>query len=112
MDIKKNDIVEIDISGMSHDGFGIGRYGDFVIFTPACAEGDRIKTKIIYIKKNMAYARLEQVINASPSRINPDCEVFYQCGGCVFRHISYDEELRIKQKRIKDALEKIGHIRY
>jgi 23S rRNA (uracil1939-C5)-methyltransferase len=110
VEVKKNDILEIEISGMSHDGFGIGRYGDFVIFTPQCAIGDKIKAKIIYIKKNMAYAKLEQVMIASPSRINPDCDVFYQCGGCVFRHISYQEELKIKQQRVKDSLEKIGHI--
>jgi 23S rRNA (uracil1939-C5)-methyltransferase len=110
VEIKKNDILEIDISGMSHDGFGIGRCGDFVIFTPSCAEGEKIKAKIVCIKKNMAYAHLEQVIKASPSRINPDCDVFYQCGGCVFRHISYEEELRIKQKRVKDTLKKVGHI--
>jgi 23S rRNA (uracil1939-C5)-methyltransferase len=110
VEVKKNDILEIDISSISHDGFGVGRYENFVIFTPACAEGEKIKAKIIYIKKNMAYAQLEQVINASPSRINPDCDVFSQCGGCVFRHISYRQELIIKQKRVKEALEKIGHI--
>lgn len=110
MEIKKNDIIELDISGTSHDGFGIGRYGDFVIFTPACSEGDKIKAKIVSVKKNMAYARLEQIIVPSTSRMLSDCEVYDKCGGCVFRHISYDEELRIKQKRVKEALQKIGHI--
>jgi 23S rRNA (uracil1939-C5)-methyltransferase len=110
MEIKKNDIIEIDICGTSHDGFGISRYGDFVIFTPLCSEGDKIKAKIVSVKKNMAYARMEQLVVSSPSRISSDCEVFDKCGGCVFRHISYDEELRIKQKRVKEALQKIGHI--
>ncbi|MDR3644443.1 MAG: 23S rRNA (uracil(1939)-C(5))-methyltransferase RlmD, partial [Clostridia bacterium] len=104
----KNDIIEIEITGTTHDGSGVGRLGGLVIFIPACAQGDTVRAQLIHMKKNLAYARLIEVLKPSPSRIGLDCPVFYRCGGCAFRHIAYDKELEIKQQRVADALQKIG----
>lgn len=108
MELKKNMEFELEITGTTHDGNGVGRYNDFVIFVPACAEGERVKVHIVSVKKNLAYGKLLEILRPSPARVDPDCEVFLKCGGCVFRHISYEEELRIKYNRVHDAIRKIG----
>lgn len=108
MELKKNMELELEITGTTHDGNGVGRYEDFVIFVPACAEGERVKVHVVSVKKNLAYAKLLEILRSSHARIDPDCEVFFKCGGCVFRHISYEEELRIKYNRVHDAIRKIG----
>lgn len=108
--IKKNDEIELRITGTAHDGSGVGRYNNMVIFVPTAAEGDFIKAKILSVKTNLAFAKLLEVLKPSPYRIPSDCGVFEKCGGCVFRHISYDKELEIKKERVKDTLVKIGHI--
>jgi 23S rRNA (uracil1939-C5)-methyltransferase len=110
MELKKNMRIELDITGTTHDGSGVGRYDNFVVFTPACVEGERVTAHVLSVKKKLAYAKLVEVIQKSPERIEPDCPVFPKCGGCVFRHISYSEELRIKKQRVSDALKKIGGI--
>ena len=42
----KNQTVEVDITGMSHQGFGVGRVGDFVVLT---GEGVYVETVITNI---------------------------------------------------------------
>lgn len=110
MPIQKNDEIEISVTGTTHDGSGVGRIEGMVVFIPGCAQGDRVRVKIIGMKKSMAYGKLLEVLEPSAHRIAVDCPVFSRCGGCVFRHISYAEELRIKSERVSDALRKIAHL--
>lgn len=108
--MKKNDIIKLDITAMSSEGSGIGRYEGLAVFVPMSAVGDRLTVKILKVKSNCAFGKLEEIITPSPSRISSDCPVFSKCGGCVYRHISYEEELRLKQKRVEDAIKRIGGI--
>jgi len=108
MDLKKNDITELSITGMTAEGMGAGRCQGLAVFVPLTAPGDVIRAKIVKTAKNYAYGRLEEVLTPSPDRIEPDCPVFAQCGGCCYRHISYEAELKIKTDRVRDALTRIG----
>ena len=110
MQIKKNDIIELEITEMTGQVSGIGKYDGMAIFVPMTAIGDKISARILKVKKNYAFAKIESIIVSSESRIVPDCECYSKCGGCVFRHISYEEELKIKQQRVFDALTRIGKI--
>jgi 23S rRNA (uracil1939-C5)-methyltransferase len=111
MDIRKNDIVKLEITDMSSEGSGIGRYEGKVVFVPMTAPGDVINAKIVKVEKKMCYGIIDSIIDPSDIRVNPDCSVYSQCGGCVYRHISYESELAIKEKRVLDALERIGGIK-
>lgn len=108
MELKKNDIIELSITGTTAEGMGVGRHKGLAVFVPLATPGDVIRTKIVKTSKNYAYGRLEEVLTSSPDRIEPDCPVFAQCGGCCYRHISYEAELKIKTDRVKDALTRIG----
>lgn len=110
MELKKNDIIQLEITDISGQGSGIGRYNGMAVFVPLTAVGDIINAHIVKVKKNYAFAIIENIIKPSANRTNIDCDVYTKCGGCVFRHISYDEELKIKQKRVSDALKRIGGI--
>ncbi len=108
--IKKNDVAELEITGMTHDGSGVGRIDGMAIFVPNTAIGDLAKVHILKVKKNYAYGKLISVITPSPDRITPDCPVFSKCGGCTYRHISYDAELKIKTQKVLDAFVKTAGI--
>lgn len=110
MNLNKNDIIKLEITDMSGQGSGIGRYNGMAIFVPLTAVGDVIDARILKVKKNYAFAKIEKIIIPSDKRIIPDCACYSKCGGCVYRHISYQEELRIKQRRVADAIERIGGI--
>ena len=106
--LKKNDIIPLEITDITGQGSGIGRTDGMAIFVPLTAIGDVTETRIVKVKKSYAFGRIEKIVKPSALRCQPDCECFAKCGGCVFRHISYDEELKIKSRRVYDALTRIG----
>ena len=108
MTLKKNDCIELIITGMTAQGSGVGRYAGIAVFVANTAVGDRLKVKIIKTSKNYVIGKIEEILTPSPARIPADCEAFKSCGGCVYRHIGYESELAIKEQRVKDALARIG----
>lgn len=108
--LNKNDKIELEITGYTSEGSGVGHHNGQAVFVQGAAEGDLIECLIIKAKKTYAVGKLLSVLKASPDRIIPDCPVFPRCGGCVYRHISYEAELRQKRQRVADALSRIGHL--
>ncbi|MBR3843872.1 MAG: class I SAM-dependent RNA methyltransferase, partial [Clostridia bacterium] len=108
--MKKNDVIELSIVDMTHEGNGIGRYEGCAVFVPHSAPGDLVQVKIIKTTKSYAVGHLEKVIMPSKSRIEPDCPVWRPCGGCCYRHISYEAECAIKLKRVNDCLARLGGV--
>ncbi len=108
--MKKNEIIELEITDISAEGSGIGHFEGMAVFVPMTAVGDRLSVKIVKVKKSCAFGIIDNIIEPSPDRIDADCGVFRQCGGCVFRHISYESERRIKYKRVWETVKRIGKV--
>ena len=108
MEFRKNDILTLDIEDCGVDGEGIGKADGFTVFVKDAVIGDRIKAKIIKAKKNYGYGRLMEVITPSPYRVKPACSIARQCGGCQIQALSYEEQLKFKEKKVRGHLERIG----
>ena len=106
--MKKNDEFQLEITGMTAEGSGVGHKDGMAVFVSNTAVGDTVLAHAIKVKKNYAVAKAMQITVPSPDRTEPDCAVFNRCGGCVYRHISYEAELKIKQQRVADAFARIG----
>ena len=100
----KNDIVRCECVDMAIDGSGIARAGDLVVFVKGLIKGEIADVKITKEKKSYAYGIIDKMIEASPYRIVPDCPIAYKCGGCDFRHISYDHQLVLKKEILTNIL--------
>ncbi|MBO6148932.1 MAG: 23S rRNA (uracil(1939)-C(5))-methyltransferase RlmD [Lachnospiraceae bacterium] len=107
---QKNSEVELEITDMSTEGAGIGKIQGFPFFVKDAVKGDIVKAKVMKCKKNYGFARLMEVISPSPDRIPAPCPIAGPCGGCQLQHLSYEAELRFKEKRVRDALNRIGGI--
>ena len=108
--MNKNDICETQITDMTDKGLGVSKVDGMAVFVKDAAVGDVLKIRITSVKKNYAYAIIEETVFPSYDRIEPDCPVFFKCGGCAFRHISYDAELRLKETRVFETMKRIGGI--
>lgn len=108
--LKKNDRIPLRITGVTAEGSGVGRYGGLAVFVTNAAAGDQITAHIIKVKKNYAVARIHQVVTPSPDRVKPDCPAFQQCGGCAWRHITYEAECGLKEQAVADAFARIGRL--
>ncbi|MBR3870537.1 MAG: 23S rRNA (uracil(1939)-C(5))-methyltransferase RlmD [Clostridia bacterium] len=106
--MKKNDIIELEITGYSSDGNGIGRHNGGVVFVPFSAKGDRLLVKIIKVTTRYLVGRIEEILTPSPDRVSPACSFAGKCGGCAFMHITYEAELEAKKGFVSDALKRLG----
>lgn len=109
--MKKNEIVRLCITDITNEGNGVGRADDgMAVFVPFTAVGDVVDVKIVKVQKSFAYGITEKLVERSQSRCDADCEVFYKCGGCSLRHISYESELEIKQGYVEASMTRIGKL--
>ncbi len=108
MNHKKNDIAVIKIEDMGTEGEGIGKAEGFPLFVKDAVIGDEIKARIVKVKKNYGYGRLEEILTPSPFRTTPRCAYHRQCGGCQLQSLSYDKQLEFKQQKVRNNLLRIG----
>ncbi len=106
--VNKNDEFKLNITGYTSEGGGVGRFDGQAIFVENTAVGDEILCHIIKAKKTYAIGKIAKIIKPSKKRIEPECDSFKSCGGCSFAHIKYEEELSLKEQKVKDAFQRIG----
>lgn len=111
MEYKKNQLYTVDIIDVNMDGEGIGKLEGFTVFVKDTVIGDKAEIKLIKVKKNYGYGRLERLLEPSAKRVFPLCPVARQCGGCQMQFYSYEEQLNFKQEKVKNNIERIGKIR-
>ncbi len=110
MPLSKNQEIKLHIDAVSSEGSGVGRFDGQAVFVSGAAVGDDLSVHIIKAKKTYAVGKIIEILKPSEDRIQIDCPYFKQCGGCVYRHISYDAEKRIKTQMVKDAFLRLAHI--
>ena len=93
----KNEIVKAKCIDMSVDGQGIAKADDLVIFVKGMIVDEEAYVKIIAEKKNYAFGIIDKFIKESPYRIKSECPIAYKCGGCDYRHIDYNYQLKLKK---------------
>ena len=106
--LRKNQIYECVIEGYSSEGHGVCRIGGRAVFVPRTITGETWRVRLVKVGAAAVYGRAEELIEASPARVEPLCPYFGKCGGCDTWHMSYEEELRFKLGRVNDALRHIG----
>ena len=107
---KKNDLVVLEIADLTEEGQGVGKKDGLVFFVKDSVMGDVVEARILKVKKNYAYAKVEKLLKPSPYRIAPLCPVAGKCGGCQLQHLSYEKELAWKEDRIAQSLIRIAGI--
>jgi 23S rRNA (uracil1939-C5)-methyltransferase len=101
----------LTIEKLIYGGDGLARLPDGrVAFVPFVAPGERVEAAILQHKPGFARARLDQVLDPSPSRVSPACPYFYACGGCQYQHIGYPDQLRFKTEILRETLRRIAKV--
>lgn len=106
--LKKNDILDVDITAIGINGEGIAKHEGFAIFVPFGVVGDILKIKMLKLNKNYGYAKIIEVIKPSENRREPVCESFYKCGGCQMMHMDYSAQLKVKSGFVYNNIIRIG----
>ena len=106
--MQKNDELILKIEDMGVDGAGIGKADGMTFFVKDAVIGDVVRAKVMKLKKTYGYARLMELLEASPDRVEPKCPYYRQCGGCQIQALSYEKQLEFKERKVRNNLERIG----
>ncbi len=104
-------VVDLKIEDIAFGGKGVGREQGKAVFVPYTIEGEVVSAEIVREKKQFAEAELVEVKERSPDRVEAQCPYFGRCGGCAYQHISYEHQLAIKWRQVRDALQRIGKLK-
>lgn len=110
MKIKKRQEIELEITDMAFGGKGLAKVDGYAVFVDQAVPSDRVLARIIKKKKNFAQARIIELIEPSPQRIEPPCSYAGYCGGCKWQFLTYEDQLKYKQQHVAESLEHIGLI--
>ena len=108
--VRRGQVYEIRIERLGTSGEGVGRYENFTVFIPQALPNERVLTVIEEVKKTYARGRIQKILQESPARVTPLCEIYDECGGCQLQHLSYEEQLHAKRAQVVDALTHIGKL--
>ena len=106
--VKKNDLIEILIEDIGSNGEGIGKYQGYTLFVKDTTVGDRALVKVMKTGKTYGFARLIEIKESSPYRVQPRCPIAAQCGGCQLQHMNYERQLEYKEDKVRNCLTRIG----
>ncbi|MCD0090341.1 23S rRNA (uracil(1939)-C(5))-methyltransferase RlmD, partial [Streptococcus agalactiae] len=105
-----NDIIETEISDISHEGMGIAKVDGFVFFVENALPGEIIKMRVLKLRKRIGYGKVEEYLTTSPHRNEGLDYTYLRTGIADLGHLTYEQQLLFKQKQVADNLYKIAHI--
>ncbi|MGA2446911.1 MAG: TRAM domain-containing protein, partial [Opitutaceae bacterium] len=117
--------LELEITTLTNLGVGLGRVrlepaggpalrspaerGEgWVVMVPFALPGERVRARVFRNHQNYSETDLVEVLMPSPHRIAPRCPLFGRCGGCQYQNLAYAEQLRWKQRQVRELLQHLA----
>src|SRR5438445_98211 len=105
---RRGDTLELAIEDLAFGGEGVGRADGYVIFVRGGLPGDLLRVRLVEARGRFGRAMIDEVLVASPDRVEPPCPYFGRCGGCRLQHLAYPAQLAFKEKQVRDCLQRLG----
>ena len=102
--------LEVEIERILPGGYGLAHSAGHTVFVSLAAPGDRLRVRVDRQQGNILFASIEEILVASPDRIEPPCPYFGRCGGCDFQQLTYKKQLAAKAEIIRDCLQRIARL--
>lgn len=107
--MKKGEIFELDIIGFNFKGEGYGEIDGERYFVKGAIPYEKLKVRFIKSKGGRKICKLIEVLCNSEIEIASSCDKFGDCGGCTYLNVSYEDQIRFKEKALKDILKEIPY---
>ena len=106
--LKKNDVIEVEIVDLSHEGAGVAKAQGLVFFVENALPGELIRMRVLKVNKKIGFGKVEEFLRTSDQR-NENLDMAYlRTGIADLGHLSYPAQLDFKRKQVKDSLYKIA----
>lgn len=104
------DQLRVIIESVDYEGKGIARVDGKTVFVDGALAGEEVLITITKRKPSFDKAKIIEILQPSPERVTPECPNFGMCGGCSMQHVSFEEQIRIKQQVLIDNLKHLGGV--
>lgn len=100
----------VEIESLTHEGKGVTHVNGKAVFVDGVLPGEKVEIKYVRVSRRYDEAIVNNLLQASPHRVEPACPHFGVCGGCSLQHIEAGEQIRFKQQVLLDNLKHIGGV--
>ena len=108
--MKKNDVLVGTVSAYGSEGEGIVKLDGITVFLPYAIPGEKVRFKVLKVQKNIAFARIEEVLAPAEERARVKCPAYKKCGGCQLMHVEYSAQLNFKRDLIANCFKRIAFL--
>ncbi|WP_062106123.1 23S rRNA (uracil(1939)-C(5))-methyltransferase RlmD [Bacillus niameyensis] len=108
--VQKNQIIDCTFEDLTHDGNGVAKIDGYPLFIPNGLPGEKAKVKVTKLNKGYGFGKIIELYEESQYRVLPECPIYEECGGCQLQHLSYEGQLRAKEKQVRDVIQRIGKL--
>lgn len=101
---------KVTITDVAAEGKALAKVNDLVVFVPYVVPGDVVDLQVKRKKNKYAEAVAVKFHEFSPKRAVPFCQHYGVCGGCKWQCLTYEDQIKYKQKQVTDNLTRIGKV--
>jgi 23S rRNA (uracil1939-C5)-methyltransferase len=105
---RRGDTLELVVDDLAFGGEAVGRVDGYVIFVRGGVPGDRLRVTVTETRGRFGRGTIQEVLQASPDRVEPPCPYFGRCGGCRLQQIAYPAQLAFKERQVRECLTRLG----
>ncbi|WPK13689.1 23S rRNA (uracil(1939)-C(5))-methyltransferase RlmD [Lysinibacillus louembei] len=108
--VMKNDRLTVTIEDLTHDGNGVAKVDGYPLFIAGALPQELVQVHVLKVLKNYGFAKVLEILEPSADRVIAPCDYFVQCGGCQLQHLSYEGQLKWKQRMVENVMKRLGKI--
>ena len=105
---QQGDRVTLSLTSWGRLGEAMADFEGHNVFVAGGIPGERVVAEVVKVHRKYVSAKVVEVLEASPDRVEPPCPYFGECTGCQWQHLSYDAQLKTKRGKVTDALRRVG----
>ncbi len=105
--VKRGNRIEVEIMVLNAKGDGVAYVEDREIVVRRAVPGDRVSVRLVKKRKGRFEAEIEEFSTMGYERQNPRCGHFGLCGGCRWQELAYEDQLKVKEGMVANALAKL-----
>lgn len=102
----------LQIETLTNLGHGLARVDGWVVMVPFALPNEKVIARVHRNHKNYSEADLIEVLEPSPTRVEPRCPLFGQCGGCQYQNMRYEDQVAWKRQQVTELLRHMAKIEY
>ena len=107
---QQGDRVTLTLTSWGRLGEAMAGFDGYNVFVAGGIPGERVVAEVVKVHRKYVSAKVVDVLEASPDRVEPPCPYYGECTGCQWQHLSYDAQLKTKREKVTDALQRVGEL--